>query len=175
MRTKLLCTMLGIFLGAIFVSACGDSDSGAPAATEEPMTATVTEFNAQIDALDQLETKHDADIKAAADLAAANAKEADEATSATTIHGTMATLIGHMGMCMSKGAAPNTDALSASLTSLKKEIDAHKAAMAAAADMPAATTEEARHQTAIDGLVTDMHTGHDAMAAMAGSYMCPMM
>ena len=55
---------------------------------------------------------------------------------------------------------------------MKQECTNHKAAMAAAADLAAAASEETRHQKAL-GTLKDMMTGkRDALSPTAASYTC---
>ncbi len=151
---------------SLALAACGSSEDG------EPMTVVLESFEAEVAELDELAQAHDGAVAGAADLDAIVAEETAYATEADEIYEHIEHLLGEMAECHHDGNPPDLAAVGAALGDLQDELAVHATAMAGAADVAAATTEEQRHQSEIVAIVGVFDAGHDALHATAGDYMC---
>ncbi len=167
MLKKLGTVFVALMLGAA-AAGCGD-DHG----ESEDMTALVQAFNAELSELGTLVDSHKGSVDTAMDLNAVKADEAAYVADARGHHDEMHHSLDEMSTCSHEGHGPHTGDLSTVLDTMHDELEAHDAAIAAAADLDAAKAEEARHHGVIDELLTDLGAHLNEAALEAGQFSCP--
>jgi hypothetical protein len=81
--------------------------------------------------------------------------------------------LGDMMGCMGpSGARPDVTGVFGDLDRLQQECDDHRAAMAAAADVESARSEESLHQTQMTGMMADMEMHAGTMMGSTDGYTC---
>jgi hypothetical protein len=150
------------------LSACG---------ADETLSRDLQELQDHVAALDRSVDEHAIAIAAASSMSGVQTEE-DMHDAAIQPHmDGMHHELGDMEMCKSESdASPPVGRLGDLVDNVMHECDAHRDAMRNAADLDAARTEEARHQTAMDDMTSMMRDEMDRMMRdddMMSRHECP--
>ena len=139
----------------------------------EPMTAHMTMVGDDLTKVGTEDGAHKTAVAAATKVGDLAALEAAHMTKVSAFIDDMKTMCVEMkDTCMNAaGMMADAQPMADLADQMTQECNNHKAAMAAA-DLPAATTEEARHQAALADLQDKVMTKHDALSPTAATYTC---
>lgn len=150
---------LGLLCATSLLGACNSSGAGVLAST------SLDDLHDHIGQLQDAMETHSADVQTAKSLAGVVDMENKHAAEAAKLMGDMKADMDGMAMCAdSSGQMAGSGGMEQMMADAKTECEEHKAAMAAAPDMMAAGTEEARHHGAMSDLLGKMKMAEADMA-----------
>lgn len=140
----------------------------------DPMTMHLSMVSESLVQLSTDSAAHKTAVAAAANVSALAAMETDHLAKALASVDSMKSMCDEMtSTCMMHdGTMANAKPESDLSEQMRQECNNHKAAMAAAADLAAANTEETRHQAALEDLRGKMQKGLDGLGPTAGEFTC---
>jgi hypothetical protein len=158
-----------VVLLAVSLGGCGEDHMSAN------MGAELDKADQHMTALQAETDQHDRAVAAGTDLATVLAEEGRHQPMSMGHTGDMMSMMGNMmQMCRhtASNAAPDMQAMSDMMQSMRDECARHQVAISGAADMAAARSEEAQHLASMREMMGRMRGMMSAMRGQVGSFHC---
>lgn len=163
----------GLIAAPLLAAACGSDNGNGSEEELEPITDRLDSFETESGELAEAVTDHGEVVSGAADLDEVLAAEADYSVDAEEHHLALHHEIEDMTACHEGSVMLMAASLEEALERIEEELDDHATAMASAADLDAALSEEDSHQQSMEELFEVLDTEFGSLSEESESFMCP--